>query len=107
LRGEHVDDDEPAPKAKPKPNANDPAQSADAQARFDKAVSDSAKAETARKADTKLKMAQGLEKAKKAKAAIDYYEAIVKDFPGTPAAKVSAERLKGLKGKKAESKAGK
>jgi hypothetical protein len=106
LRGEDVDG-EPSPKPAPKPNPADQARRKEAEARFDKAVADSAKAELIRKADTKLKMAQGLEKAKKPKAAIDYYEAIVKDFAGTTAAKTATERLKALKPKKAEAKVGK
>lgn len=52
-----------------------------------------------KKAETKLKMALGLEKAKKPKAALDYYRELVNEFPGSTQAKTAAGRIKALEAK--------
>lgn len=49
-----------------------------------------------RKAASLLKLGQNLEKADKTTAALGYYRQVVKDYPGTPAAKTAAERIKAL-----------
>ncbi len=48
------------------------------------------------RAATLLKRGQDLEKIDKTAAALGYYRQVVKDFPGTPAAKTAAERIKAI-----------
>jgi hypothetical protein len=57
------------------------------------------KAEDARraKADTALRMGKNLEDMGKIKAAVGYYEGVVKDHPGTPQAEQATARLAKLK----------
>ena len=55
-----------------------------------------AAAKLANRAATLLRIAQNLEKDGKSTAALKNFRQIVKDFPGTPAAKTAAERIKAL-----------
>jgi YHS domain-containing protein len=58
----------------------------------------SAASKLASRAASLLRLGQNLEKAGKTSAALGYFRRIVKDFPGTPAARTAAARIKVLDG---------
>jgi YHS domain-containing protein len=83
---------------KPKGTAEGSAPQAKKQAvnRPDPGGDRSAGSKKASRASTLLKLGQSLEKAGNTTAALGYFRQVVKDFPGTPAAKTAAERIKAI-----------
>jgi YHS domain-containing protein len=66
------------------------------QSKTKKDAGKTAAAKLANRAATLLRIGQNLEKDDKSDAALKNFRQIVKDFPGTPAAKTAAERIKAL-----------
>jgi YHS domain-containing protein len=84
-----------------KPKKEMPAKSARTKAKAAKAeaAAESAKPAPAKdtaRAASQLRLGQNLEKAGKTAAALKYYQQVVKDYPGTPQAKIAAARIKVL-----------
>jgi YHS domain-containing protein len=83
----------PAEKSEPAANAE---VSAKVKSPNKNSTDKSAAAKRISRAATLLQIAQNLENHGKAEAALKNFKQIVKDFPGTPAAKTAAERIKAL-----------
>lgn len=114
---DHVNDPDLAPSAKRPPTpeeaaaakaaagkaaAEDARIKAEAKAEMDRDQRKQAAAQrkqAAARAESKLKAAQNLEKQGKQAAAARFYREIVRDLPGTPAARLAADRLKALTAK--------
>jgi YHS domain-containing protein len=88
------DDEKPGPKSKPasKPAAPAPAPAAEAP------KADAGGARDEAKAASLLKLGQNLEKSGKTSSALPYYQRIVKEHPGSAAARTAAARIKALGG---------
>jgi hypothetical protein len=87
--------DTPAPRTKAAPKVAPPPRAEPAEPAA-KAESGTGNAEA--KATGLLRLGQNLEKAGKPAAALPYYQRVVKEHPGTVAARTAAERIKALGG---------
>jgi YHS domain-containing protein len=88
--------DEAAPKSKAMPKPAAPAPASAEPAESPKADDGAGKDEA--RATSVLKLGQNLDKSGKTAAALPYYRRVVKEFPGTAAAKTAAARIKALGG---------
>jgi YHS domain-containing protein len=91
--------DEAKPKAKAASRPAAPKAEAEAAPAVEVPKSDDAASKDEARAASTLRLGQNLERTGKGASALSYYQRIVKEYPGTAAAKTAAARIKALGGK--------